>query len=154
MSTVPEKIILARKYVLKRSDLPARSLSGIDYRKELNDAQFEAATAAEGPCLVIAGAGTGKTRTLVYRVARLIDIGVDPRTILLLTFTRRAAEEMLRRASLLMDNRCEKVAGGTFHSFANTGLRHYGRKIDLEPSFTIMDRSDSEDVVQLVRTEL
>ncbi|HEX9443699.1 MAG TPA: ATP-dependent helicase [Candidatus Binatia bacterium] len=154
MSTVPEKIILARKYVLKRSDLPARSLSGIDYRKELNDAQFEAATAAEGPCLVIAGAGTGKTRTLVYRVARLIDIGVDPRTILLLTFTRRAAEEMLRRASLLMDNRCEKVAGGTFHSFANTVLRHYGRKIDLEPSFTIMDRSDSEDVVQLVRTEL
>ena len=154
MGTVPEKIILARKYVLKRSDLPARSLSGIDYRKELNDAQFEAATAADGPCLVIAGAGTGKTRTLVYRVARLIDIGVDPRTILLLTFTRRAAEEMLRRASLLMDNRCEKVAGGTFHSFANMVLRHYGRKIDLEPSFTIMDRADSEDVVQLVRTEL
>jgi ATP-dependent DNA helicase UvrD/PcrA len=145
---------LAQKYVLKRSDLPDRSISGIDYRKELNDAQFAAATTVEGPCLVIAGAGTGKTRTLVYRVARLIDIGVDPRTILLLTFTRRAAEEMLRRASLLTDNRCDKVAGGTFHSFANTVLRHYGRKIDLEPSFSIMDRPDSEDLIQMVRTEL
>ncbi len=145
---------MARKYVLKRTDLPSGSISGIDYRKELNDAQFEAATAKDGPVLVIAGAGTGKTRTLVYRVARLIDIGIDPRAILLLTFTRRAAEEMLRRASLLMDNRCDKVAGGTFHSFANTVLRHYGRKIDLMPSFTIMDRPDSEDVVQLLRAEL
>jgi DNA helicase-2/ATP-dependent DNA helicase PcrA len=145
---------LAQKYVLKRSDLPSRSLSGIDYRKELNDAQYAAATTVEGPCLVIAGAGTGKTRTLVYRVARLIDIGVDPRTILLLTFTRRAAEEMLRRASLLIDNRCDKVSGGTFHSFANTVLRHYGRKIELEPSFSIMDRPDSEDLIQMIRTEL
>ncbi|HEY1269976.1 MAG TPA: ATP-dependent helicase, partial [Candidatus Binatia bacterium] len=145
---------MAQKYVLKRSDLPSRSLSGIDYRKELNDAQYAAATTVEGPCLVIAGAGTGKTRTLVYRVARLIDIGVDPRTILLLTFTRRAAEEMLRRASLLIDNRCDKVSGGTFHSFANTVLRHYGRKIELEPSFSIMDRPDSEDLIQMIRTEL
>ena len=145
---------MAQKYVLKRSDLPSRSLSGIDYRKELNDAQYAAATTVEGPCLVIAGAGTGKTRTLVYRVARLIDIGVDPRTILLLTFTRRAAEEMLRRASLLIDNRCDKVSGGTFHSFANTVLRHHGRKIDLEPSFSIMDRPDSEDLIQMIRTEL
>jgi DNA helicase-2/ATP-dependent DNA helicase PcrA len=154
MKTARGEIHLARKYVLKRTDLPSGSISGIDYRKELNDAQFEAATAKDGPVLVIAGAGTGKTRTLVYRVARLIDIGIDPRTILLLTFTRRAAEEMLRRASLLMDNRCDKVAGGTFHSFANTVLRHYGRKIELMPSFTIMDRPDSEDVVQLLRAEL
>jgi DNA helicase-2/ATP-dependent DNA helicase PcrA len=145
---------LARKYVLKRSDLPSGSISGIDYRKELNEAQFEAATAVDGPVLVIAGAGTGKTRTLVYRVARLIDLRIDPRTILLLTFTRRAAEEMLRRASLLIDDRCDKVAGGTFHSFANTVLRHHGRKIELLPSFTIMDRPDSEDMVQLLRAEL
>ena len=108
----------------------------------------------EGPLLVIAGAGTGKTRTLVFRVARLVEIGVDPRSILLLTFTRRAAEEMLRRASLLMDNRCAKVSGGTFHSFANGILRQYGRKIDLSPAFTIMDRPDSEDVIQLLRTEM
>jgi DNA helicase-2/ATP-dependent DNA helicase PcrA len=145
---------LARKYFLKKSDLPSRSPSGIDYRKELNEAQHEAVTAVEGPLLVIAGAGTGKTRTLVYRVARLVEIGVDPRSILLLTFTRRAAEEMLRRASLLIDNRCAKVAGGTFHSFANTVLRHYGRKIGLPPAFTIMDRPDSEDVIQLLRAEM
>lgn len=110
--------------------------------------------AIDGPLLVIAGAGTGKTRALVYRVARLIETGVDPRSILLLTFTRRAAEEMLRRASLLIDSRCAKVAGGTFHSFANSILRHYGRKIDLSPAFTIMDRPDSEDVIQLMRTEM
>jgi DNA helicase-2/ATP-dependent DNA helicase PcrA len=145
---------LARKYILKRTDLPPRRTFGIDYRKELNEAQFEAVMAIDGPLLVIAGAGTGKTRALVYRVARLIETGVDPRSILLLTFTRRAAEEMLRRASLLIDSRCAKVAGGTFHSFANSILRHYGRKIDLSPAFTIMDRPDSEDVIQLMRTEM
>ncbi len=145
---------LAQKYILKRNDLPSRSPFGIDYRQELNEAQYQAAMAMEGPLLVIAGAGTGKTRTLVFRVARLVEIGVDPRSILLLTFTRRAAEEMLRRASLLMDNRCAKVSGGTFHSFANGILRQYGRKIDLSPAFTIMDRPDSEDVIQLLRTEM
>ena len=141
-------------YILKNPTLPVRSSSGLDYRKELNEAQYQAATAMEGPLLIIAGAGTGKTRTLVYRVAHLIDQGVDPRSILLLTFTRRAAEEMLRRASLLIDGRCSQVAGGTFHSFANLVLRSYGRHLDLAPSFTIMDRSDSEDVIQLIRTDM
>jgi len=145
---------LARKYILKKNDVPERGALGIDYRKELNEAQYDAATAVEGPLLVVAGAGTGKTRTLVYRVAYLVEIGIDPRSILLLTFTRRAAEEMLRRASLLIDNRCDHVAGGTFHSFANTVLRQHGKRIDLLSHFTIMDRSDSEDVVQLLRTEL
>jgi len=128
--------------------------SKLDYRKELNEAQYRAASTAEGPLLIIAGAGTGKTRTLVYRVAHLIDIGVDPRSILLLTFTRRAAEEMLRRASVLIDNRCSQVAGGTFHSFANLVLREFGRRINLSPSFTIMDRPDSEDAIQVLRTEM
>ncbi|MBI2988076.1 MAG: ATP-dependent helicase [Deltaproteobacteria bacterium] len=145
---------MARKYFLKRNSLPERSLSGIDYRKELNEAQYEAVTATEGPLLVIAGAGTGKTRTLVFRVAHLVDIGVDPRSILLLTFTRRAAEEMLRRASLLIDSRCARVSGGTFHSFANIILRQHGRKLELSPAFTIMDRPDSEDVIQLLRAEM
>ena len=145
---------MARKYILKKNDVPERGALGIDYRKELNEAQYDAATAVEGPLLVVAGAGTGKTRTLVYRVAYLVEIGIDPRSILLLTFTRRAAEEMLRRASLLIDNRCDHVAGGTFHSFANTVLRQHGKRIDLLSHFTIMDRSDSEDVVQLLRTEL
>ena len=139
---------------MKSSGSPTRSPSGIDYRRELNEAQYQAVTTSEGPFLVIAGAGTGKTRTLVYRVAHLVEIGVDPRSILLLTFTRRAAEEMLRRASLLNDNRCAKVAGGTFHSFANGILRQYGRKIGLSPAFTIMDRPDSEDVIQLLRAEM
>ncbi|HMA82566.1 MAG TPA: ATP-dependent helicase [Candidatus Binatia bacterium] len=141
-------------YILKNPPLPERSSSGLDYRKELNDAQYQAATAMEGPLLIIAGAGTGKTRTLVYRVAHLIDQGVDPRSILLLTFTRRAAEEMIRRASLLIDGRCNQVAGGTFHSFANLVLRSYGRHIALSPSFTIMDRTDSEDVIQLIRSDM
>ncbi len=141
-------------YILKNFTPVDRNTSGLDYRKELNEAQYEAATTMEGPLLIIAGAGTGKTRTLVYRVAHLIDQGVDPRSILLLTFTRRAAEEMLRRASLLIDSRCSQVAGGTFHSFANLVLRVSGRHIGLAPSFTIMDRTDSEDVIQLIRTEL
>ena len=141
-------------YILKDYIPADRNTSGLDYRKELNDAQYEAATSMEGPLLIIAGAGTGKTRTLVYRVAHLIDQGVDPRSILLLTFTRRAAEEMLRRASLLIDGRCKQVAGGTFHSFANLVLRISGRHLNLAPSFTIMDRSDSEDVIQLIRTEM
>lgn len=140
-------------YILKNSTFVS-SDSGLDYRKELNDAQYQAVTAMEGPLLIIAGAGTGKTRTLVYRVAHLIDRGVDPRSILLLTFTRRAAEEMLRRASLLIDSRCHHVAGGTFHSFANLVLRSFGRQLGLTPSFTIMDRTDSEDVIQLIRSDM
>ena len=141
-------------YILKDFTQPVRNGSGLDYRKELNEAQYEAATAVAGPLLIIAGAGTGKTRTLVYRVAHLIDQGVDPRSILLMTFTRRAAEEMIRRATLLIDGRCSQVSGGTFHSFANLVLRVHGRHVNLAPSFTIMDRPDSEDVIQTIRTEM
>ena len=146
---------MARKYVLKSMEpAPSQTTSGIAYDQELNQAQCEAAMFLEGPLLVVAGAGTGKTRTLVYRVARLIEQGIDPRSILLLTFTRRAAEEMLQRASLLTDSRCERIAGGTFHSFGNMVLRQYGPLIGLAPGFTIMDRSDSEDVIQLLRTQM
>jgi DNA helicase-2/ATP-dependent DNA helicase PcrA len=145
---------LTKQYILKNTIPAPHRPSSLDYRKELNDAQYEAATTVEGPLLIIAGAGTGKTRTLVYRVAHLIDSGVDPRSILLLTFTRRAAEEMLRRASLLIDSRCTQVAGGTFHSFANLVLRQFGQRGGLSPSFSIMDRSDSEDAIQLLRTEM
>jgi len=142
---------LTKQYILKNSFQQNHRSSGLDYRKELNDAQYQAAATVEGPLLIVAGAGTGKTRTLVFRVAHLIDIGVDPRSILLLTFTRRAAEEMLRRASILIDQRCNQVAGGTFHSFANLVLRRFGSTIALSPSFTIMDRTDSEDAIQLLR---
>src|SRR5262245_64820692 len=126
----------------------------IDYAGELNEAQLAAVTAVEGPVLVIAGAGSGKTRTLVYRVARLVESGVNPAQILLLTFTRKAAEEMLRRASVLVGASCEKVAGGTFHSFANTVLRRSARHVGLEPGFTILDRADAEDVVNLLRSQI
>ena len=148
-----------KKYVLKGSKpdslrLVAPQQLTIDYRKELNDAQFQAVSSTEGPHLIIAGAGTGKTRTIVYRVSYLIECGVHPESILLLTFTRRAAREMLRRAVILLDGRCEQVAGGTFHSFANGVLRRYAELLNYDRSFTILDQGDSQDVLNLIRTRL
>jgi DNA helicase-2/ATP-dependent DNA helicase PcrA len=125
----------------------------INYREELNTSQFAAASAVNGCYLIIAGAGTGKTRTLVYRVARLIELGYDPNSILLLTFTRKAANEMMKRASMLLDDRCSKIRGGTFHSFANITLRKYAKAIGLDSSFTILDQGDSEDVINLIRSQ-
>jgi DNA helicase-2/ATP-dependent DNA helicase PcrA len=125
----------------------------INYKNELNPAQYEAASAVEGAYLIIAGAGTGKTRTLVYRVARLVESGYDPQSILLLTFTRKAANEMMNRAAVLLDNRCSKILGGTFHSFANTVLRKYSKAAELDPSFTILDQGDTQDVINLIRTQ-
>ncbi|MFN8543889.1 MAG: ATP-dependent helicase [Candidatus Binatia bacterium] len=139
-------------YTLRpRSEARPREQYRIDYAGELNAAQYEAATTLEGPVLVIAGAGSGKTRTLVYRVARLIESGVPAERILLLTFTRKAAEEMLRRASALVGMSCDRIAGGTFHSFANTVLRRSGHHLGLPAGFTILDRTDAEDVVSLLR---
>jgi DNA helicase-2/ATP-dependent DNA helicase PcrA len=126
----------------------------LDYHELLNEAQYQAVTALDGPVLVVAGAGTGKTRTLVFRVARLVETGVEPQRILLLTFTRKAAAEMLRRASGLLDGRCDRVAGGTFHSFANLALRRHGAPLGLSSSFTILDRGDAEDVINLLRAGL
>jgi DNA helicase-2/ATP-dependent DNA helicase PcrA len=143
------------KYVLRRNFAPrVEHQFRIDYRGELNSAQYEAVSAVEGPVLVIAGAGSGKTRTLVYRVAYLIEIGVKPESILLLTFTRKAAEEMLRRASSLVDDRCVKVPGGTFHSFAASVLRRHAPLLGYPRDFTILDRTDSEDTIQLIRAEM
>src|SRR5512143_171808 len=99
----------------------------IDYQNELNPAQYEAVTTLEGPVLVIAGAGSGKTRTLVYRLAYLVELGVQPWSILLLTFTRKSAQEMLHRASQLIERPLHQVAGGTFHSVCHYWLRSYGK---------------------------
>ena len=108
---------MVRQFVLKR-DPSAESISlSIDYRSELNAQQLRAVTFGRGAALVVAGAGTGKTRTLVYRVAYLVETGVPPEEIVLLTFTRRSAREMISRASALLDGRCQHVMGGTFHSF-------------------------------------
>ena len=144
-----------KTYVLKRpvDEAVSRKLS-IDYAAALNAQQLAAVTAGEGPSLVIAGAGSGKTRTLVYRVAYLIDSGIDPSHILLLTFTRKSSQEMLERAGELIGVRSERVRGGTFHSVANMLLRRYGRSIGLEPGFTILDRGDAEDLIALVRAQL
>ncbi len=126
----------------------------IDYKRELNPSQYEAATTRDGPVLVLAGAGSGKTRTLIFRVARMIEEGIDPACLLLLTFTRRAAEEMIQRAEALMGGRCDKVTGGTFHSFANTVLRRYASLLGFANAFTILDRGDSEDAINLIRARL
>ena len=143
------------KYVL-RSDVENNRPQQftIDYKNELNPSQYEAATTRDGPVLVLAGAGSGKTRTLIFRVARMIEEGIDPASLLLLTFTRRAAEEMIQRAEALMGGRCDKVTGGTFHSFANTVLRRYASLLGFANAFTILDRSDSEDAINLIRTRL
>ena len=140
-------------YVL-RTHLQPDARFHIEYEELLNPAQLEAATTTEGPVLVIAGAGSGKTRTLVFRVARLVEMGIDPHSILLLTFTRKASAEMLRRATALLDGRCDDVAGGTFHSFANLALRRNAKALGLESNFTILDRGDAEDVINLVRAKL
>lgn len=126
----------------------------IDYAKELNAAQLEAVFHNDGPMLVIAGAGSGKTRTLTFRVARMVEDGISPARILLLTFTRKAAQEMLFRASYALDHRCHAVAGGTFHAFANTALRRYGRAIDLAANFMIMDRDDSARLVASIAKDI
>ena len=126
----------------------------IQYKAQVNASQYEAITATEGPLLVIAGAGSGKTRTLTYRVARLVEEGVPPSSILLLTFTRKAAQQMLQRATQLLDSRCGQVAGGTFHSFGNTILRKYASHLGFPPSFAIMDRVDSEAAISILRKEI
>ena len=146
------ELVATKKYILKKQTTEA--VYTIDYEKELNPAQLEAVKFLQGPVLVIAGAGSGKTKTLTYRVARLIESGVAPENILLLTFTKKAADEMLNRASLILDSRCEKVGGGTFHSFANYILRKYSNFLELNSNFTIIDRADAEDVINHVRAEV
>jgi DNA helicase II / ATP-dependent DNA helicase PcrA len=128
---------------------PARDLAG-----ELNPEQAAAATHGTGPLLIIAGAGTGKTRTLVYRVAHLIERGVAPERILLLTFTRRAAGEMLARAERLVGSASARVAGGTFHATGHSLLRQFGPEAGLARDFSIMDQGDAEDLIQLARAGL
>ena len=141
----------------------------------LNPQQLQAVTHGDGPLLIIAGAGTGKTNTLAHRVAWLIHQGVQPGRILLLTFTRRAAQEMLNRAQSAIgyrlsanglgseaggrrpsaeSGRLSAVWGGTFHSMANRLLRTYGRAVGLQPDFTVMDESDSADMLGLIRAQM
>ncbi|HET9712993.1 MAG TPA: UvrD-helicase domain-containing protein [Pyrinomonadaceae bacterium] len=139
------------RLVLQRNVAGSRA---VDYEKELNEAQFKAVTTTEGPLLIVAGAGTGKTRTLVYRVARLVEIGAKPESILLLTFTRRAAASMLTRAAALADARCQRVSGGTFHSLGHSVLRKFADEAGVQKNFTVLDQSDTEDLIDLLRRQI
>lgn len=121
---------------------------------DLNTQQKMAVTAKGGAHLLVAGAGTGKTRTLVHRVAWLIEQGVSPTEIVLLTFTKRAAHEMLQRASEIIGPKAKKVRGGTFHGFANITLRRFASQIGFSSDFTILDRADAESMLGMIRVSL
>jgi DNA helicase-2/ATP-dependent DNA helicase PcrA len=139
---------MSREYLLQRA--PAAATISIDYATELNPQQYAAVTAPPGPLLVIAGAGSGKTRTLTYRVAYLLENGVDPRNILLLTFTNKAARQMLDRVANLLPVDASGLWGGTFHSIGNRMLRRHGRALGFSSGFTIMDREDQKDLLNAV----
>ncbi|MFO7936743.1 MAG: UvrD-helicase domain-containing protein [Kiritimatiellia bacterium] len=119
----------------------------IDFKELLNSEQYEAVTAGEGPLLVLAAAGTGKTRTLVYRVAYLMENGVAPENILLLTFTNRAAKEMLERARHLSGGSVGSLWSGTFHHICNRILRRFAYRLDYKPWFRIMDQDDAHSLI-------
>ena len=131
-----------------------RPTKRINYARELNEAQFAAVRHRDGPALVIAGAGSGKTRTLVYRLAYLIESGVPAENILLVTFTKKAAGEMLNRVRSLLGLDRAGVTGGTFHHVANLILRKYAGRIKLTNDFSIMDAGDAADLIQGCRVEL
>ncbi len=139
---------MSRQYTLQRA--PISTSVHIDYAAELNEQQLAAVTAPPGPILVIAGAGSGKTRTLTYRVAYLLENGIDPRNILLLTFTNKAAREMLNRVANLLPVDASGLWGGTFHSIGNRILRRHGTALDYSSGFTIMDREDQKDLINTV----
>jgi len=127
---------------------------GIDFKKELNEDQFRAVTAADGPALVLAGAGSGKTRTLTYRVAYLLENGVPPESILLLTFTNKASKQMLERVEELTGIGSHRFLGGTFHHVGGQALRLFGDLIGLPRSFTILDDGDSDALLNEVIREI
>jgi DNA helicase II / ATP-dependent DNA helicase PcrA len=128
-------------------------VKSIDFKNELNKEQYEVVTTGKGPHLVLAGAGSGKTRTLTYRAAWLIEQGVKPEKILLVTFTNKAAAEMMSRVKSLLGLKPEdklSLWGGTFHSLANRLLRFYGKFIDIKSDFTILDSNDSDNLLKLI----
>jgi DNA helicase II / ATP-dependent DNA helicase PcrA len=139
---------MSRQYTLQRA--PTSTSIHIDYASELNEQQLAAVTAPPGPILVIAGAGSGKTRTLTYRVAYLLENGIDPRNILLLTFTNKAARQMLNRVANLLPIDASGLWGGTFHSVGNRMLRRHGSTLGHSSGFTIMDREDQKDLINAV----
>jgi DNA helicase II / ATP-dependent DNA helicase PcrA len=122
--------------------------SKIDYEKELNPQQYDVVTKAEGPCLVLAGAGSGKTRVLIYRLAYLIEKGINPKNILLVTFTNKAAREMINRAEQVLKTDLTSLWVGTFHHIGNLVLRKEAKQLGFSSNFTIIDREDAKDLIQ------
>lgn len=135
------------------SQKPIKDLK-IDYENELNDQQFDVVRQGDGPVLVLAGAGSGKTRTITYRVAWLLEHGIAPENILLLTFTNKASREMIGRVNQLLGDSSSGIWAGTFHSIANRILRIYARKLGFEPNFSILDQEDSRDLISICLKEL
>ena len=136
---------MSREYVLRPPG--GQVQPQIDYRRELNEQQFAAVTAPPGPSLVIAGAGSGKTRTLTYRVAYLLEQGIPPDRILLLTFTNKAAKEMMRRVADLLGQELTSLWGGTFHSIGTRMLRKHAPLLGYQRDFSILDREDSKHLI-------
>ena len=137
---------MPQKYILK-THFSAGKEFNIDYQKELTEEQLPVVTASGGPMLVIAGAGSGKTRTVTYRVAYLVESGVPLDRILLVTFTNKAAREMLSRVELLLKRDVKGIWGGTFHHVGNILLRRHAKLIGYEPNYTILDRGDSKELI-------
>src|SRR5687768_13239447 len=140
---------LVARYVLKRDQgsLPERLTR---YKSELNEEQFRVVTAPPKATLVVAGAGTGKTRAITYRVAYLIEQGVSPQRILLATFTNRAAREMLRRVEMLTGSQnVHRIWGGTFHRIANLILRRHAVSIGYNSNYSILDSEDAKDFINV-----
>ncbi|MBI4335118.1 MAG: ATP-dependent helicase [Candidatus Omnitrophica bacterium] len=128
--------------------------SKIDYEKELNPEQMEVVTKADGPCLVLAGPGSGKTRTLIYRLAYLLENNIPPQNILLMTFTNRAAHEMRDRLEILLKTRPEGLWCGTFHHIGNRSLRMYAGHLGLGEGFGILDEEDQKDLIRICAKSL
>jgi DNA helicase-2/ATP-dependent DNA helicase PcrA len=137
---------MTREYVIKRAS-PSRLL--VEYGRDLSAEQHQVVMAGGGPILVVAGAGSGKTRTVTYRVARLLGLGIHPSHVLLATFTNKAAREMLRRVEGLVQSDARKVWGGTFHSIANRILRRHAEELGYHSNFTILDGEDLKDLVDV-----
>ena len=134
-------------------DSSRRASFQLDLERDLNDAQRAAVTCGDGPKLVIAGAGSGKTRTITYRVAHLLTRGILPPQILLATFTNKAAREMLGRVEILTGSNAASIWGGTFHAIGNRLLRQYAARVGLAPNYSILDEEDSRDLLKMCVTD-
>lgn len=142
-----------RRYTLRRPEKPAKQYK-VAYEDQLNQEQLEVVVAGEGPMLVIAGAGSGKTRALTYRVSRLIEDGVDPNDLLLVTFTNKSSREMLSRVEELVTTDTRRIWGGTFHSIGNRLLRRYADAIGYRSNFSILDSEDAKEMMEAAVSSL